>query len=224
MDGDASPYTCTECDRPVRRPGAACSATCRSRRKRRVDAQAASGRDVTKLVTDEAERVAQKELAEALRPVVKEAITQDVVDRIHEMIGGMPDAIEALMEDISPEPGGPDGELTSDQLDRRQRAYSQLFKLTAGNRNLVPDINADKNRDLTVIFGGALARTEIQRQSGDVDPTSGVIESKECDSCHVGKPLSEFVGSSDRCKTCFQEMREAAMGVLGSTAVEQDNA
>lgn len=217
--GADGPYTCTECDRPVNRPGAACSATCRSRRKRRRDAEAASGREVTKLVTDEAERAASELLRENLKPVVKEAITEDLVSRIHEMIGAMPEAIEALIEDINPEPDGPDGELTDDQLDRRQRAYTQLFKLTAANKNLVPDINADKQRDLTVIFGGALARSEIAKERLG-EEVSGVIESKTCDACGVAKSLEDFVGTSDRCQQCFDEMREAAVGIVGDRALD----
>jgi hypothetical protein len=203
------PFTCTECDRPVQRAGAACSATCRSRRKRRRDSEAASGRSTSKLVTDDAERAAREALRKHIEPVVKEAITDELVQRIHDMIGGVPDAIDAVLEDISPQPDD-EGNLTDAQLDRRQRAYTQLLKLTAGNSNLVPDINADKQRDLTVIFGGAMART-----GGDSDTDApGVIESKECDACHTAKPLSEFVGSSDRCKVCFKEMQDAARGIL----------
>lgn len=199
--------TCTECDNPVAGRALTCSATCRSRRSRRQRETLASGRDVPTLVTDELERAAQAEFQEQLKPVIKEAITEDVLDAIHDMIGLLPSAIAAIRDD-----------LTSDDKDLRQRAYTQLLRHTAGSKSIVPDVNADKQRDVNVTFG--VPRPEDLDRATDSQGQE-VIQTKECDTCHTAKPLSEFVANSDRCETCFGEMREQAKALLGESAIEQ---
>lgn len=164
-----------------------------------------------KLVTDEAELIARSELQKAIAPVVKEAITEDVLGAVRDMIGLLPDAIAAIKEDIG-----------SDDPDIRQRAYTLLVKHTAGSRNLVPDVNEAKQRDLTVVFG-------IPRPDGTgearSDGTTGVIESKACDSCHVVKPADSehFVQGTDRCRECFDSMRASAMSLVVEGGIRGDD-
>jgi bacterioferritin-associated ferredoxin len=44
-----------------------------------------------------------------------------------------------------------------------------------------------------------------------------VIESKVCDSCETAKPLTEFVGTSDRCQECFDKMRDIGRSIIERT-------
>lgn len=199
---------CTECGESVVAPRITCGPTCRSRRSRRIRDRRASGREVNRLVTDEAERAAQEILKDELKPVVREALTEEVLAGIQSMIGHVPAAIEAAAADLA-----------SDDDVTRQKAYTLILKHTLGSSNLVPDINAEKQQELTVHFN--LPRPEAARSAewtvaeGD-DP----VEGRECDSCSTVKPASEFVGESHRCRVCFERMRAAADTYLGAGTLD----
>lgn len=140
-------------------------------------------------------------LAEELRPVVREAITEEVLDAVHDLIGHLPKAIQvaaALLDDEDPR--------------TRYDAANLIMRHTAGNKNVVPDVNADRQRDLTVVFG--IPRPET---AAAIDGETGVIETKECDSCGEVKTLDAFIGQSDRCTTCFEKMRAIGQGIIERT-------
>lgn len=168
-----------------------CSDRCRALRSRRQSANLASGRKVDTLVTDDAERAAQELLRDELRPVVREAITKEVLDGIHSLIGHIPKAVAVASELL-----GSEDEKT------RYDAAKLILQHTTGNKSVVPDINAGQANDLNITF--ALPRPEDTRE-GFVE--GEVITEQECDSCHKIKPLSDFVGGSERCSECYGKMQ-----------------
>lgn len=169
-----------------------CSNRCRVARTRRQSEARASGRTVGALVTDDAERATQELLREELRPVVREAITKEVLDGIHNLIGHVPRAVAvaaALLE--------------STDEKTRYDAAKLILQHTTGNKSVVPDVNAGQGNDLIVKF--ALPRPE-DAQEGIIE--GEVVTEKQCDSCGQTKPLAEFVGGSERCSECYSQMQK----------------
>jgi hypothetical protein len=169
-----------------------------SARRRRGDG---SGRDAGRLVSDDAEKAAQDVLREELRPVIREAITEEVLDGIKKLVGHVPAAVQVAADALK-------------SADERTRldAATLLLRHSAGNKAIVPDINEGRHAPMTVVFG--VPRPEdLAREPGE----SGVIEAKECDSCGTSKPLDQFVGTSDRCQLCFDKMRAIGQGIIDRT-------
>jgi hypothetical protein len=129
-------------------------------------------------------------LREELRPVIREAITQQVLDGIHDLIGHVPKAVAVAA-----------GLLDSTDEKTRYDAATLILRHTTGNKAVVPDVNAGQGNDLTVHFN-------VPRPETVEGQASGVIETKECDSCHTTKPLDQFVGTSYRCVTCYNKMQD----------------
>jgi hypothetical protein len=182
--------TCSECPNEVTGRAITCGATCRSARRRRVDRQAASGRTVGALVTDDAERAAQEILRDELRPVVREALTEDVLRHIRTVIGKVPAAIDVLV-----------GLLGSRDEDTRRQAAVALLRYSVGNKAIVPDINDGGTAPLTVHFN--LDRPDAV----GVGTAYDIVDFRTCDSCGEKKDADQFVSTSDRCQTCFDTMR-----------------
>lgn len=199
------PRTCTECDAPVsaRKGALTCSPRCRTKRSVRIRTARATGRDVQALITDDAEVAGREVLREELRPHVREYITDQVLDGIKTLIGSIPKAIAKAAEDLDSE-----DDVT------RQKAYSLILRYSIGNGNIVPDINADRQQELTVQFNLPRPSAEDLLGPAPAAKDSGVIETKECDSCGETKALTEFVANSDRCQSCFDRMR-ASISQLG---------
>jgi hypothetical protein len=163
--------------------------------------------------------VTREVLREELRPVIRESLTEDVLDGIADLIEHIPAAITAAKEGLvatDPRTGGPDF------VERRQAA-ALILKHTLGNTNIVPDINEGSQQQLNVVFGIPRPMAPAT-ENGQQPAESGVIETKPCDSCGIDKPLSEFVGTSDRCQECFDRMRASAASLVGEEAVEQHGA
>ena len=128
---------CTECDEPVSGRALTCSATCRKRRSVRIRTARTAGRPLDTIAGDDAERAAQEILRDELKPVIREALTEDVLSGIRTLVQHLPKATTRLVEDLD----------STDEL-VRQRAYMELLKRTVGNQNIVPDVNADKQQDV----------------------------------------------------------------------------
>lgn len=197
----------TECDGPdCHNPPAVrskyCSAACRNRRSRYNLRARASGRSPGELVSDEAERATQELLREELRPHVREAITDEVIEQIKALIGHLPLAIEELA-----------AQLHSDDEEIRHKAAKLLLQHSAGNKSIVPDINADKQQALIVHF--ALPRPEVA-QPGEIE--GDTTETRQCDSCQAWKPHDQFEGGSDRCIECFERFQKIGQGIVERTA------
>ena len=140
-----------------------------------------------------ARRVAEEEL----RPVVREAITEDVLRGIQRLIQLTPDVVAKLEEDLH-----------SDDATVRQRAYTLITKYTLGHPALVRPEDEEGGKELTVHF--AMPRPE---EPEPIDAPAVELEAGPttvCDMCGDEKPDEEFVAGSSRCRSCYESAQEAA--------------
>jgi hypothetical protein len=154
-------------------------------------------------VSDEAERATQELLREELRPHVREAITDEVVEQVKSLIGHVPLAIEELA-----------AQLHSEDEELRHKAAKEILRHTTGNKAIIPDINADKSQAIIVNF--ALPRPDPQSTNLAFGPPT-IEEKRQCDSCLSWKETDEFEGSSDRCAECFKKMKAIGDGIIART-------
>lgn len=142
---------------------------------------------------------------QALAPVVREALTEDVLQAIKTLVGLTPKAIQAIEADLSSE---------NDFI--RQGAYRLLARYTLGHPALVPEMDSDKQ---VVVVVNGIARPQAPTQPGEhlatPEPIEGVevAETRVCDTCNEEKPVPEFVGTSHRCQDCFVRARDHAYSI-----------
>ena len=214
--------TCSECGGSLegRGPKAiTCSVKCRSARARRraginEDSKAlAAEQEVAAIVRREAPDVVTRIMKQELAPVVREAIDEDVIKAIGAMVGLTSQAVQVLERDIQ----GDDPVLA-------QRAAALVIKYTVGHPALVKP-EADDYGKLEVHFnlprpdaalGGTAPVPPNIEDAASIDDTheSQDPDTRVCDSCHIEKPVGEFVGGSDRCEQCFQQTRDAILARL----------
>lgn len=158
------------------------------------------GATVNEIVRTEAVDVIERELRDQLRPIVREAIDEDVMRAIDDMVGLTPSAVKALRADLDNE---------KDPV-LRQRAYSLVIKYTLGNPNVAPPREATA---LPFQVNFNLPRpAELEPQPNDIVPLDGDIGAwQTCDVCHLAKPDEEFVGGSSRCQSCLALRKEAVL-------------
>ena len=193
---------CTECGGSLagRSPSSyTCSNACRKKRERRRRKEKAEGREATvgQLVNRRAEDVAHDVLKEELRPIVRGAITEDVLRAVNRMVKLTPRAVEVLGE-----------QMDSGDAVLEGRAAALVVKYTVGHPALVRP-EEESPQAMQVIF--QLPRPDqpapaipIESETDDEEDT----ENRVCDICHETKSLAEFEGDSDRCSKCFREWRE----------------
>jgi hypothetical protein len=146
--------------------------------------------------------VAHEVMRETLRPVVREALTEDVLAAIAEMVGLTPKAVQMLKLDLEAE-----------DSTVRQRAYTLLLKYTVGHPAVVQPSDADPGKQMVVNFN--LPRP-ADAQGEDSDIVSAEAESlRVCVVCAADKPESEFVANSDRCWDCHRQMQSKIEELLG---------
>lgn len=197
---------CSECGASLKgkAPSAkTCSVNCRSARSRRrkglnddLEVQAAE-RTVAQIVQREGEDVVMRMLKQELQPVVREAITEEVMRAISNLVSLTPQAVVALAADLE-----------SDDAVLRQRAASLVVRYTIGHPALVKPAE-DEAQPFQVIFqlprpadsGEAPAADQIEADAEVIE------ETRICDTCGKEKAAAEFVGGSDRCQSCFDEIR-----------------
>ena len=138
-----------------------------------------------------------KVMKEQLEPVVREALTEDVLRAVQEMLGLTPLAVSALHEDLQ-----------SSDVTVRQRAYSLLIKYTVGHKALISTDDLDDNKQLIVNFN--LPRPSEEDVVATDLEASEIQESQVCDVCNQEKPSDQFEAGSSRCQQCH-ESRKAAI-------------
>jgi len=191
-----------------------CSTACSSkayRERKRVATAAVDGRKRRTLPENELKSVQREVIKEAIGPAIRESLTEDVLAALGKLVQLTPQVVEAIEEDLH-----------SDNAFLRQHAYQTLLKYTVGNKGLVPDLDEDAQPMTVIINGIERPSTEAARSGQDrvtmetfapegpvIEPESG-LEYKECNTCHIPKPLDQFVASSDRCTQCFERMRASA--------------
>lgn len=199
---------CSECPTEISGRAKTCSDACRAKRHRRVRRNRAEGVEPSQRVdlpTGQLEAAIQNTVDEALAPVVREALTDDVLQAIKTLVGLTPKAIKAIEADLSSE---------NDFI--RQGAYRLLARYTLGHPALVPDMDSDKQ---VVVLVNGIARPQAPAQPGEhlaeATPLApdAVTEVRICDTCDEEKPVAEFVGASHRCQTCFVRARDHAHAI-----------
>jgi hypothetical protein len=160
----------------------------------------ASGRDPRVVAGEAAEEVVREVIAEEVRPAIRDVLTEDVLEGIAGIVAALPLAIATAIVNLE-----------SDDEQIRQRAAELIMRYSAGNKNIVPDVNAGKTGDLNVHFD--LPRPMSREELGQGPDEGEVVEEKVCDSCSTAKPLAEFVGTSDRCFECFERMKNSVVGL-----------
>lgn len=147
--------------------------------------------EIAAMVRRESPDIARDVLSKELAPIVRQALTEDVLRSIDSLVGLTPRAVQALNEDLD-----------SDDLTIRQRAYTLLIKYTIGHPALIKQEDTNDNSQLVVNFN--LPRPDAVPELEE----DAVVELKTCDMCSEEKPTSEFESGSDRCTNCFENWRE----------------
>ncbi len=193
-----------------------CSTNCRVKRSRRIKASRAKGgtnhglnehqAEISARVRGETADIAHRVIEEELRPVVREAITEETLRAISDMVGLAPRAVEKIGAE-------------SEDSTVRQRAYSLITKYTVGHPSIVKPEETDSNQQLNINF-------QLPRPTDDasevIEVESAVEleddgETRACDLCGEDKTVTQFVAGSDRCVACFDQQQERAKAILGST-------
>lgn len=214
---------CSECETPLRYPEGhpqagqpkpagtmTCgTSTCRSRRARRLKKERAEVRaarrkprdaiellDMAAVTREEMKDAAHEVMKEELVPVVREAMTAEVLRSIDALVKLTPRAIERLEEDMSSE----------DEV-IRQRAYTLLLKYTMGNPSVAPPPAEVAPAAMNVVFN-------IPRPGDAPEPPPALPaeadELRACSVCLESKVPADFVGDSDCCQDCF-DARQAKL-------------
>lgn len=235
---------CSECGEPFiaeKASAKTCSdlhRTARNRRRKRQGeffTEFADGHEDIEIVLQKATSAAVDRLPEAafdalkqeLAPVMREALTADVLQGIGGMVGLLPLMIQGLQESLTATKlvldgegnivAGPDGELlwVPDHTERA-KALALGLKYTVGQPGLAPQPEAPEQAPITVIFPAMPAPTQ-QATDATAEELPQLAEGERlCDICTTPKPAREFVGSSNRCLPCH-----AANGVRARAAIEE---
>lgn len=178
--------------------GKTCDAKCRKRLARQKAAQRRSAAAVGGQRTaenfsglvdaDEALKAAQAVLEKELTPIVREAITDDVIRAIAALGKLTPALVESLAKD-----------LTSSNDFVRTRAQAIIAKYTLGQAEGGP-------RDPRLVINLGQMPDPSLDQIDRVDQVESV-ELRECESCGEAKPLSDFDGDAPRCRDCQRNLR-----------------
>ena len=203
---------CSECGKTLENPRArTCGPTCRSKRSRRSRKKRAPGGQklsdhlgtVSDVVSKRTKDTAHEVLKEEMRPVVREAITSDVLCAINEMVALMPRAVELIRQDLENEA---DPAL-------RQRAYTLLTRYTLGNPSVAPVSAEQQPAPMSVVF--QLPRPGDAPASVDapVDVVAQEVPEavKDCQECGGAFPLSAFPDDAARCQECHDELRKRVL-------------
>lgn len=202
--------TCSECSEPLSSRSVTsktCSNACRLKRSRRLrrtkreheefaeNYPGAGSQEVAAIVRRESYDAVMRVTQSEITPIVREALTEDVLRAVQSMIGLTPRAVELLGEDLK-----------SEDATIRQRAYTLLIKYTAGHPALLAPKDSDHGAQLVVQFG--LPRPDAADLIPEA-PEADLVQT--CDTCNQDKPVSEFETGSLRCQTCFAEWRDKVL-------------
>lgn len=137
---------------------------------------------------------------EELRPVVREAITEDVLRSVGAMMRLTPKMIALIerdMEDTDP--------------NVRQKAYTLLARYTLGNASVAPAPTEQVTPPMQVVFN--LPRPG---EGGPATAEAPAEELRECCECHQLKPEDEFVANSERCQSCHDQVQARVRARFGT--------
>lgn len=186
-----------------------CSPACRSRRSDRLKrAKAKGGRpaDPDHVTRAQIKDAASELVKEELRPIIREALTQDILDGLGELVAMVPAAIAALKLDLA-----------SDDETVRQRAYTAVMRYTLDNKAIAPASAEQAPAPMQVVF--AMPRP------GDAAPPlpeaqpSEATELATCAECDTEQPRSNMVANSERCQSCHDEVQARVAAKFGGSVL-----
>lgn len=198
---------CSECGESLKDRGPraiTCGDTCRQARSARLrkSAPLADGHKDTR-ERRAARKAAHDATVEVLKPVIREALTEEALRGIRELLGLTPAAVSALK-----------GDLEGDDPVLRQRAAGIVVKYTMGNSALVRPEDTDDSRQIVVNF--ALPRPSQDPQAiGDMVVEGEGDELRTCKACGAEKLASEFAEQSSRCLECHESLKQKVLGRAG---------
>jgi hypothetical protein len=132
-------------------------------------------------------------------PVVRDALTETVLQEISVITHLLPEALVVLQKNLHGE----------DPAEARQAA-ALILRYTVGNQAVAPAREDDKPPAFNINFGS-------MPQQGDAtaDTDGSVLEIAEeaeelrtCLECNEPKPTDQFVGESNRCQSCHDAILE----------------
>lgn len=222
---------CTECGAAFTRTTSkhtACSAKCRVRKHRRIAANKAVAPEVqeriqerTRLANAAAQEgaldIARDIIAQELRPVVRESLTDAVMQSISDLVELTPLMVAALKDDLVAqdpvfdsdfEPVLDENGVQRVKVDttRRSRAVALVAKYTLGAPGLAPQPQV-QTAPISVSFG------ELPRPDWEAPPPDRV-----CDECQLLLSPAAFDGSAPRCRECQSAIAVAAREVFDARA------
>lgn len=206
--------TCEICGKPLTgKQRRACGLEHRNQLRTRAAADRASLE--RQVAEHEVTKAVQTEVAAEVGPVVREALTENIMSQIQRFVHLIPAALDAIEKN-----------LVAEDPDVRQKAATTLLRYTMGNPSVAPpSLEVDKPA-IQIQFGIPRSDTIGPARGGGVRPLSeltGMVpigptpiidvesadlddnstcEHQVCMECGLEKCLDEFVGSSFRCKDC----------------------
>lgn len=201
---------CSECENSLAGKAPTtktCSDPCRNRRSRRLAKENAREvppeQKLAQALQGEYKDAAHEVIQQQLAPVVREAMTEDVLSAIQSLVGLTPAAVRAIEMDL----GDEDSTV-------RQRAYTLLLKYTVGHPAVVQARDADPNQQMVVHFN--LPRPEAVVEA---DATEYVEDDlRTCDECGKEDVPGMFIGASDRCTACYDKRQADVLSRFGDDA------
>jgi hypothetical protein len=141
-----------------------------------------------------------EEVHNQVAEVVREELTQAVLESIGKAVKLLPKAIEALANIIESDETDPD---------QKRQAATTLLRYTMGNQSVAPPSVEEEKAPLQVHFnipGGELPKHEVTAEVTSDAEDEGELH--ECVECHLWKPWPEqFASQSDRCQACDAGLR-----------------
>jgi hypothetical protein len=195
---------CSECGEALANPQAkTCGAACRQKRARRIK-RSQTGRPplpehLAVMSAEKGDKLVHEVAKEELRPIVREAITEDVLRAAGRLVALTPMMVDAIEEDLQ----------SSDKI-LRQKAYSLLARFTLGNQSIAPQADAPAQQPMQVVFNmprPGSTDAPVPLPAEHEDDAAPAEEVQECMECHDYKPLADFFGGSNRCIACHEELQ-----------------
>lgn len=200
----ARPRTCLNCGADISHRGTrakTCSDACRQALSRREPLPPELVAEVNKHATPTAvKRAVEAEVRDVIKPVVREALTEDVLGALQNLVTLTPQAVATLEQDML----GDDPVLA-------QKAATTVLRYTVGHQALVTaqETQAPQlvvNFDLPRPGADAVVETDDEKTADEVF---------ECDVCHLEQSITNRVANSDRCTDCHEKRKQAILEQYG---------
>lgn len=149
--------------------------------------------------------ITSKVMAEEIRPIVREQLTDDVMRGIAGLVNLTSRAVELLGRDME-----------SHDESVSQKATALVLRYTLGNQSVAPAPAEVQPGAMTVNFHAPRAEVEVIEAHVVEDPAIEAGEVQLCCECAVPKPLDAFVGGSTRCQTCHDALQATIRSRFGS--------